>query len=674
MTPEQQTREQLIKENDELRARLAEAKRALADVGDEEPDGAGNVSGMTTLLSRKRTKTYSTTSEWQVREILDRLAAGVLLVDFDGRYLFANQRAASMFGLTPEALIGKSISDVLSPKVAQTYLERNRRIIAARSLEEYEDSFTLPSGTHSFFIVDQVLTNDHGEGYALLTSSINITARKQAEADLQVALTKYQTLFDMFPLGITVSDETGQIVESNATAERLLGIGREEQSQRQIDGAEWQVVRPDGSPMPVDEYASVRALKKQRVVDNVEMGVITPAGVTTWINVTAAPLPQGQGQGVVITYGDITARKQAEEALRASEERYRGLFDHMAEGYAYCQMIFEDGVAQDWIYCEVNAAFETLTGLSHVRGKRVSELIPGIRETDPDLFAIYARVALTGQHEKFEVFLKSIQQWFSISVYSPAKEYFVAVFDVITVRKRAEVALHEAIEELTRSNADLEQFASIASHDLQEPLRGVTGMVQLLQQRYKGQLDERADQYIGLAVEASARMQALINDLLTFSRVQRQGKSFIPTVVGHALARALFNLQVAIEESAAVITHDVMPTLLADPAQITQIFQNLIGNAIKFRSADPPQIHISAQNRDGAWCFSVRDNGIGIAPDYFERIFVIFQRLHARRDYPGTGIGLALCKRIVERHGGQIWVESRVGHGATFFFTLPDRS
>ncbi len=801
MTPKQQTYEQLVKENHELRARLSQAKRALADVGDEEPD-EGDGSSMTTLLTRKRAKTYGTISESYVREILDRIAAGVLLMDSDGRYLFANQRSADMFGMTPAEVIGKSLFDVLSPDVAQTYLERNRRFIANRSFAEYEDSFVLPSGTRTFFIMDQVLTNDRGEGYALLTSSIDITARKrdeqtirelverldlatraahmgvwdwdlqknellwddrmyeifgmrredfagayeawlngihpddrafshaisaqarrgegvyntefrvvwpdgsihvikadgdvirdadgtpvrmigvnyditarkQAEADLQIALNKYQTLFDMFPLGITVSDATGQIIESNARAERLLGIGREEHSQRQIDGAEWQIVRPDGSPMPTDEYASVRVLKEQRTVDNVEMGIITPAGVTTWINVTASPLPQGQSQGVVITYGDITARKQAEKDFRASEARYRELFDHMAEAYAYCQMIFEDGVAQDWIYCDVNGAFETLTGLRDVRGKPVSEVIPGIRETDPDLFAAFARVALTGQHEKFEMFVEALHRWFSVSVYSSAKGYFVAVFDDITARKHSDAALREAMEELTRSNADLEQFASVASHDLQEPLRGVTGMVQLLQQRYQGQLDERADQYIGLAVDAATRMQALINDLLMFSRVQRHVKSFKPTAVEQVLALAKANLHVAIEESAAIITSDTMPTVQADPTQMTQLFQNLIGNAIKFRSTESPLIHISAQRRDSVWCFSVRDNGIGIAPDYFERIFVIFQRLHARHDYPGTGIGLALCKKIVERHGGQIWVESRLGHGATFSFTIPDRS
>lgn len=630
-----------------------------------------------TLITRKRT-------EHTIRGLVERLdlatrAAhmGVWDWDIQKNELLWDDRMYEIFGMRREDFAGayEAWLNGIHPDDRDFSHAVSARARQGEGIYNTEFRVVWPDGSiHVIKANGDVIRDANGTPVRMIGVNYDITARRKAEADLQMALNKYQTLFDMFPLGITVSDATGQIIESNATAERLLGIGREEHSHRQIDSAEWQVVRPDGSPMPTDEYASVRALKEQRTVDNVEMGVITPAGVTTWINVTAAPLPQGQDQGVVITYGDITARKQAEEDLRVSESRYRGLFDHMAEAYAYCQMIFEDGVAQDWIYCEVNSAFETLTGLRDVRGKPVSEVIPGIRETDPDLFAAFARVALTGQHEKFEMFVEALHRWFSVSVYSSIKGYFVTVFDDITARKHSDAVLREAMEELTRSNADLEQFASVASHDLQEPLRGVTGMVQLLQQRYQGQLDERADQYIGLAVDAATRMQALINDLLMFSRVQRHVKSFKSTAVEQVLALAKANLYVAIEESSALITSDAMPTVMADPAQMTQLFQNLIGNAIKFRSTESPLIHISAQRHDDAWCFSVHDNGIGIAPDYFERIFVIFQRLHARQDYPGTGIGLALCKKIVERHGGKIWVESRLGHGATFSFTIPDRS
>ncbi len=247
-------------------------------------------------------------------------------------------------------------------------------------------------------------------------------------------------------------------------------------------------------------------------------------------------------------------------------------------------------------------------------------------------------------------------------------------------RAEAELkALNEDLEkrvldrtmELKRSNEDLEQFAYVASHDLQEPLRMITNYLQLLRQRYKDKLDASADDFIGFALDGSKRMHQLIHDLLTYSRVGTHGKEFVRTDCAQALANALANLRVAIEESRAEITHDPLPTVRGDEVQLTQLFQNLIGNAVKFRGEAAPRIHIGVQRTGTEWEVSVRDNGIGIAPEDFQRIFIVFQRLHSREKYPGTGIGLSVCKKIVERHGGRIWVESKPGHGTTFYFTLP---
>ncbi len=238
-------------------------------------------------------------------------------------------------------------------------------------------------------------------------------------------------------------------------------------------------------------------------------------------------------------------------------------------------------------------------------------------------------------------------------------------------RKRMEVALREKTEKLARSNEDLEQFAYVASHDLQEPLRMVTSYVQLLAKRYGGKLDADANEFIDFAVDGAVRMRKLINDLLTYSRVGTQGKELSPTDSEAALAQSVKDLEVTIEENGALVTHDPLPMVMADRPQLGQLFQNLIGNAIKFRGTEPPRVHISASRNGKGWIFSVRDNGIGIAPEYSERIFIIFQRLHGRQEYAGTGIGLAICKKIVERHGGHIWVESDLGKGATFCFSLP---
>jgi two-component system, chemotaxis family, sensor kinase Cph1 len=248
--------------------------------------------------------------------------------------------------------------------------------------------------------------------------------------------------------------------------------------------------------------------------------------------------------------------------------------------------------------------------------------------------------------------------------------YEIAVFDDITERKRAEAALQAAHEELKRSNAELEQFAYVASHDLQEPLRMVASYTQLLGRRYDAKLDADGREFMSYIVDGATRMKQLIEDLLAYSRVGTKGQDFRPVAVEGALRKALFNLRLAIEEAGAVVTYDALPTVSADEAQVVQLLQNLIGNALKFRSASVPRIHVGITASADEFTFEVRDNGIGIEPQYYERIFMVFQRLHNKGEYPGTGIGLAICKKVVERHGGRIWVTSRPGEGSSFHFTL----
>jgi PAS domain S-box-containing protein len=411
----------------------------------------------------------------------------------------------------------------------------------------------------------------------------------------------------------------------------------------EVDEREWSYIRKDGSRFPVE--LSVTALRD-------ELNNIT---------------------GFLGIGNNITDRKQALAALQESEARLQAFIDNAGS------VIYIKNIQGQYIL--INRQYETLFHLDRatVKGKTDHDIFPqDIADTfrENDLQVIAAGKALESeelapQDDGLHAYL-TIKFPLLDAVGTP---YAVCGISTdITERKQSEKALAHQAEELARSNAELERFAYVASHDLQEPLRMVVSYLQLLERRYQGKLDATADEFIAYAVDGASRMQTLIRDLLSYSRVGTQTQTFALTDSGAVLERAIANLQMAIAESVAVITHDPLPEVMVDPSQFAQLFQNLIGNAIKFRSDQPPQIHVSAQHIEDAWQFSVRDNGIGIEPEYTERIFVIFQRLHRRADYPGTGIGLAICRKIVERHGGCLWIESEPGQGSVFYFTIPDRA
>jgi PAS domain S-box-containing protein len=327
----------------------------------------------------------------------------------------------------------------------------------------------------------------------------------------------------------------------------------------------------------------------------------------------------------------------------------------------------------------VNSQTESLFGWPRedLVGQLVEVLVPErLRKThpesrggyfrDPKVRAMGAGLDLYGLRRDGSEFPVEI----SLSpLRTPTSTVVLSAIRDVSDRKRAEAELSERAADLARSNSDLEQFAYVASHDLQEPLRMVASYTQLLARRYHGKLDPDADEFIHFAVDGVARMQALILDLLAYSRVSRQSKEFARVDMESVLAEVQTTLRHSIREGRAELVHEPLPEVLGDASQLGQLLQNLVGNAIKFHGTAPPRVHLSAEREGLYWHFRVADNGIGIEPEYFERIFVIFQRLHTRERYPGTGIGLAICKKIVERHGGRIWVESRP-EGSTFHFTL----
>jgi PAS domain S-box-containing protein len=366
-------------------------------------------------------------------------------------------------------------------------------------------------------------------------------------------------------------------------------------------------------------------------------------------------------------------QRRTEGALRESEARKTAILDTAADGILTTD---ERGIIES-----LNAAAEHIFGYParDVIGRHIDALLisspDGQHDQDAASEPAQANGTTTASCREV-VGRKSDGTTFPMelslsTVDLGSRRIVTRIVRDITERKQSALELERRAHDLARSNVELEQFAYIASHDLQEPLRVITGFSQLLARRYRGQLDATADEFISLIADGAVRMQTLINDLLAYSRVGRSGKSLEPVDLTDVFDRAVANLRSSIDDSGASVTRGPLPSVCADASQLTQLFQNLIGNAIKYRGSAPPRIEVAAERRGQEWIFSVRDNGIGFDPKYAERIFIIFQRLHTRDEYPGSGMGLAICKKIIERHGGRIWTESEPGRGACFFFAIP---
>jgi PAS domain S-box-containing protein len=391
------------------------------------------------------------------------------------------------------------------------------------------------------------------------------------------------------------------------------------------------------------------------------------------IEIMLSPLESAEGVLVTAAIRDISVRKEAEKHLAQMEGRYRGLLEAAPDAMV---VVNQGG---EIVLLNVQAEKQFGYRRDELLGQKVKNIIPegfaerlvadALRSVEDALAQqIGTGIELTARRKDGSEF--PIELMLSPLKSSEGTLVTAAIRDIAT-RKKAEANLLQKVEELNRSNEELGQFAYIASHDLQEPLRMVASYTQLLSRRYKGKLDSDADEFISFAVDGASRMQRLIQDLLAYSRVGTKGRELLDTSSEEAFQQALINLRGSVQQSGALVTHDPLPAVLADETQLIQLFQNLVGNAIKYQKSGIPRVHVSAARNGGnKWTFSVQDNGLGIDPLYFERIFGMFQRLHKREEFEGTGIGLAICKKIVERHGGNISVESQPGQGSTFRFLL----
>lgn len=478
----------------------------------------------------------------------------------------------------------------------------------------------------------------------------------------------------------------GLVTSFNRTAERWLGYSASEVVGKETpafwhDATEMTarakvLSRQLGRPVTPD-FESLVAKARLEEIDEFESVFVRKHGnrFPVFLSISALRDADGSITGYMGIIADITERKLAEEKLRESEERFRRSFEDAPIGLAL--------VSLEGRWLRVNNAFCNMVGYTE------KELLATDFQTITHPDDLQADLELVGQllagkipdynMEKryFHKHGHVVNVLLSVSlVRTPEGKplYFVSQIQDITERKKAEAELAAQTEALKRSNQELEQFAYVASHDMQEPLRAISGFSQILKMQCQGRLGEDANRSISQIIDGAKRMATLIDDLLTLSRVGSQGKPFVESELEKSLQQAERNLVVVIHERGAVVRHGSLPSLPVDASQLTLLFQNLISNAIKFSRSRTPEIHVeAARGGDGVWKIFVRDNGIGIESKYFKRIFGIFQRLHTRDEYPGTGMGLAICKKIVERHGGAIWLESEPGVGTTFYFTLPEK-
>jgi PAS domain S-box-containing protein len=675
--------------------------------------GEGDISSVLAVLGSRR-------DDLRVaQDLIEALPIPVFFKGRDGKYLGVNRAWEDFFGISRADIVGGLVQNLYptSPAVAARHAAMDEELWSHPGNQSYEIQIAMRDGRvrHTIYY-KATFTRADGEVAGLIGTIVDITERKQAEQREAIEHAVARHLGSDEPL----ADAIRGILR--VMCERLDWAC----------GARWSYDEADGRLHCLETWSiddpTIRDFLDISCRETFVPGTggmirrVLTSGESVWVaDVTQKPdfirariaqeaglrgafaLPVSVGDRVLgaieffsrdvrhpdrwllqITVnlgnqiGQLMARRQAEAATRESEARFRSLTE----------------LSSDW-YWEQDADLRFTAMSKSVSGAIgiEPELFLGKQRWDVEMVGISAgnlaaHRADLAERKSFHDLeygrrgANGAVHYVSVSGKPIVDEQGVfrgyrGVGKDITRRKRDEVTLREAHDELelkardlTRSNEELQQFAYVASHDLQEPLRMVSSYTQLLVRRYGDKLDGDAKEFMEFIVDGAARMKQLIEDLLAFSRVGTRGREFQMVDSGAALSKALANLRGAQEASGATVTHDAMPTVLVDGTQLTQLFQNLVGNAMKFRGEEPPRIHVSSETRDQVWVFTVKDNGIGLDPQYSDRIFMMFQRLHNKAEYPGTGIGLAICKKIAERHGGRIWVESQPGQGCIFGFTL----
>ncbi|NDQ55531.1 MAG: PAS domain S-box protein [Acidipila sp.] len=638
-------------------------------------DSAGNLRGFSEF---SHDLSESKESGAKYRGLLEAAPDAMVVVNQGGEIVLLNVQAEKQFGYRRDELVGQKVKNIIPEGFAERIIADGTRSAADALAQQIGTGIELSGrrkdGTQ--FPIEIMLSPLQSAEGILVTAAIrNISVRKKAEKHLAQMEGRYRGLLEAAPDAMVVVNQGGEIVLLNVQAEKQFGYRRDE-----LVGQKVKNIIPEGFAERIiaDGTRSAADALAQQIGTGIELYGRRRDGTEFPIEIMLSPLENAEGTLVTAAIRNISVRKEAEKHLAQMEGRYRGLLEAAPDAMV---VVNQGG---EIVLLNVQAEKQFGYRRDELVGQKVTNIIPegfaeriiadALRSTADALAQqIGTGIELTARRKDGTEFPIEIM----LSPLENAEGTLVtAAIRDITARKAAEADLLDKVQELNRSNEELGQFAYIASHDLQEPLRMVASYTQLLSRRYKGKLDSNADEFIAFAVDGAGRMQRLIQDLLSYSRVSTKGQDLLEISSEDAFQQALINLRGAIADSGAVVTHDPLPAVLADEMQLTQLFQNLVGNAIKYQSPGVPRVHVSAARNAGKkWLFSVKDNGLGIAPQYFDRIFGMFQRLHKREEFAGTGIGLAICKKIVERHGGSISVESEPGKGSTFSFALtaPER-
>jgi len=621
---------------------------------------------------RKASEKHLAQMEARYRGLLEAAPDAMVVVNQGGEIVLLNVQAEQQFGYHRDELVGQQVKNIIPEGFAERLIADGTRTAAEALAQQIGTGIELSARRKdgSEFPIEIMLSPLENADGILVTAAIrDISVRKAAEKQLAHMESRHRGLLEAAPDAMVVVNQSGKIVLLNTQVEKLFGYTRSDLLDQTVE-----MLIPERFRGKHHGYREGFFVNRQQRTMGAgrDLYAVRKDGTEFPVEISLSLLESAEGVLVTAAIRDISVRKAAEKHLAQMEARYRGLLEAAPDAMV---VVNQGG---EIVLLNVQAEQQFGYHRDELVGQQVKNIIPeGFAErliADGTRTAAEALAQEIGTGIELSARRKDGSEFPIEIMLSPLENadgiLVTAAIRDITARKTAEAHLLKKVVELNRSNEELGQFAYIASHDLQEPLRMVASYTQLLSRRYKGKLDSDADEFIAFAVDGASRMQRLIQDLLTYSRVGTQGGDLLEISSEDALEHALRNLDGAIHDSSALVTHDPLPAVFADQSQLVQLFQNLVGNAIKYQGPGIPQVHISAKSSKTKSVFSVHDNGLGIDPQYFDRIFGMFQRLHRREEFAGTGIGLAICKRIVERHGSSISVESQLGQGSTFSFAL----